>query len=81
MICIRDKGGDLTQSYHKNPYNNIKKIEKRSVTTQKNATKNFDYTRITDRLRTVGWSKNSHTTGVVKPVNERSTFSLTATAV
>ena len=36
---------------------------------------------ITDRLRTVSGSNNSHPTGVVKPVYERSTFPLTATAV
>ena len=33
----------------------------------KNANENFDYTTIADRLRTVSWSNNSHTTGVVKP--------------
>ena len=43
---------------------------------RKNASKNFDYTTIADRLRTV-----SHPTSVVKPVYKRSTFSLTATAV
>ena len=47
----------------------------------KNATKSFDYTTIADRLRTVSWSNSSHPTGVVKPVYERSTFPLTATAV
>ena len=47
----------------------------------KNTTKNFDYITIADRLRTVSWSNNSHPTGVVKPVYERSTFPLTATAV
>ena len=47
----------------------------------KNAIKNFDYTTIADRLRTVSWSNSSHPTGVVKPVYERSTFPLTATAV
>ena len=47
----------------------------------KNATKNFDYTTIADRLRTVSWSNSSYHTGVVKPVYERSTFPLTATAV
>ena len=47
----------------------------------KNATKNFDYTTIADRLRTVSWSNSSYSTGVVKPVYERSTFPLTATAV
>ena len=40
----------------------------------KNATKNFDYTTIADRLRTVSWSNSSHQTGVVKPVYERSTL-------
>ena len=35
-----------------------------------NATANFDYTTITDRLRTVSWSNKSHPTGVVKPVLE-----------
>ena len=33
----------------------------------KTATKNFDYTTIADRLRTVSWSNNSHQTGVIKP--------------
>ena len=47
----------------------------------KNATKNFDYTTIADRLKTVNWSNRSHPTGVVKTVYERSTFPLTATAV
>ena len=42
---------------------------------------NFDYTTIADRHRTVSWSNSSHPTGVVKPVNERSTFPLTASAV
>ena len=32
----------------------------------KNATKNFDYTTIADRLRTVSWSNSCHPTGVVK---------------
>ena len=47
----------------------------------KNATKNFDYTAVADRLRTVSWSNSSHPTGVVKPIYERSTFSLTTTAL
>ena len=46
-----------------------------------NTTKTFDYTKIVDRLRTVNWSSSSHPTGVVKPVYERLTFPLTATAV
>ena len=44
-------------------------------------TKNFDWTTITDRLTTVSWSNSSHSTSVDKPVYERSTFPLTATAV
>ena len=47
----------------------------------KNATKNYDYTTITDRLRTVSWSNNSHPSGVVKLVYVLSTFRLTATSV
>ena len=47
----------------------------------KHATKNFDYTTIADRHKTVSWSNSSHSTGMVKPVYERSTFPLTATAV
>ena len=47
----------------------------------KNATKNFDYTTITDRLRTVSWVTAVTPTGVVKPVYVRTTFLLTATAV
>ena len=47
----------------------------------KNATKNFDYTTIADRLRTVTWGNSSHSTCVVKPVYEGSTLPLTATAV
>ena len=35
----------------------------------KTATKNFDYTTIADRLRTVILGNDSHPTGVVKPVN------------
>ena len=54
---------------------------KKATWQHKNATKNFDDTTIADRLRTVNWSDNSHPTGVVKPVYERSTFPLTATAV
>ena len=47
----------------------------------KDATKNFDFSAIADRPRTVSWTNSSHSTGVVKPVSERSTFSLTETAV
>ena len=46
----------------------------------KNATKNFDYTTIADRLRTVSWGSDSHPSGVVKPVYGIPTFPLTAKA-
>ena len=76
----REKGRDLTQSYDKSPFNH-RKIKKATWQQKKNATENLDYTTIADRPRTVGWSNSSHPTGVVKPVYERSTFPLTATAV
>ena len=41
----------------------------------------FDYTTIVDRLRIVSWSNYSHPTGVVKPVSDSPTFSLTTRAV
>ena len=46
-----------------------------------NATKNFDFTTIANRLRTVSWRNSSHPTGAVKRVYERSTFPLTAKVV
>ena len=74
-----EKGRDLTQSYDKSPYTN-RKIQIASWQ-HKNATKNFDYTTIADRLRTVSWGNDSHPTGVVKPVYGIPTFQLTAKAV
>ena len=47
----------------------------------KNGTKNFNYIKITDRLRTVSWSVDGNPTGVVKPVYGILTFSLIAKAV
>ena len=41
---LREKEGDLTQSYDKTPYTNRKFENQR--TTHTNATKNFDYTTI-----------------------------------
>ena len=76
MTIWREKGRDLTQSCDKNPYTH-RTIQK-ATWQHKNATRNFDYTTIADRLRTVSWSNSSHPTGVVKPVYERSTFPLTA---
>ena len=43
--------------------------------------KNFDYTTIADRLRTVSWSNDSYQTGAVKPVYGIPTFPLTAKVV
>ena len=74
----KEKGRDLTQTCDKNPFT-LRKIQK-ATWQHKNATKNFDYTTIADRLSTVSLSNSSHPTGVVKPVYERSTFPLTATA-
>ena len=45
-----------------------KSKKQRDNNKKKNATKNFDYTTIADRLRTVSWSNSSHPTGMVKPV-------------
>ena len=55
---------DLMTKAHTPP----RKIQK-ATWQHKTATKNFDYTTIADRLRTVSWGNNSHPTGVVKPVN------------
>ena len=49
---------DLTQSYDKSPYTD-KQIQN-ATWQNKNATKNFDYTTIADRLRTVSLGKDSH---------------------
>ena len=49
----REKGRDQTQSYFKNPYTDRKK--QKATWQHTNATKNFDYTTISDRLRTVSW--------------------------
>ena len=73
------KGRGLTQSYDKSPCAH-RMIHKSNATTQ-NATENFDYTTIADRLRTVGWSNDSYTTGVCKPVYGIQTFPLTTEAV
>ena len=75
----RDKGRCLTQSYDKSPFTH-RKIQK-ATWKHKNATKNFDNTTIADQLRTVSLSNSSHPTGVIKPVYERTTFPLTATAM
>ena len=74
-----EEGRDLTQSYDKSPYTD-RKIQK-AMWQHKNATKNFDYTTIADRLRTVSWGNGSHPTGVVKLVYGIPTFPITAKVV
>ena len=51
----------------KAPTHTEKSKKQRDNTKKRN--KNFDYTTITDRFRTVSWSDNRHPTDVVKPVN------------
>ena len=58
----------------------LRKIQK-ATWQHKNVTKNFNYTTITDRLRTVSWGNDIHPTDVVKPVCWIPTFPLTAKAV
>ena len=79
IVNYREKRRDLTQSCDKNPYTH-RTIQK-ATWQHNNTTKNFDYTTVADRLRTVSWSNSSHPIGVVKPVYERSTFPLTAKVV
>ena len=74
-----EKGRDLIPSCDKSPYTHRK--TKKETWQHTNATKNFDYTTIADRLRTVNWGNDSHPTGVVKPVNGIPTFPLIAKAV
>ena len=59
----------------------VHRQEKKATWQHKNAIKNFEYTTIADRLRTVSGSNNSHPTGVVKAVYGRLTFLLTAKVV
>ena len=77
-MVLRKTERDLTQSYNERPY-----INSNSTTNwqNKNTKKNFDYTTIADRLRTVSWSNTSHQTGLVKPVYGYSNFPLTTKAV
>ena len=75
---VSEKGRNLTHSYDKSPYTD-RKIQK-ARWKHKNATKNFDYTTIADRLRTVSWDNDSHQTGVIKPAYGIPTFPLTAKA-
>ena len=60
-LVEREKGRDPTQSYDKDPYTDGK-IQK-ATWQHKDATKNFDYTTIADRLRPVSWGNDSQLTG------------------
>ena len=60
--AMQREKGDLTQSYEKTP---IPTENSKTKGQHTNAIKNFDYTTIADRLRTVSWSNNSHPIGVV----------------
>ena len=62
VSLIRDNGRDQTQFYDKSPYThqNTKKQHDNTKHHQ-----NFDNTTISDRLRTVSWSNDSHQSGVV----------------
>ena len=75
----REKERALTQSYDKNTYTH-RKIQK-AMWQHKNATKNFDYITIADRLRTVSWSNGSHPIGLIKPVYGIPTLPVTAKTV
>ena len=64
LKCLwREKGRDLTKSYDKSPFTH--RTLRKATWQHKNATKNFDYTTIADRLRTVIKGNDSHPTGVV----------------
>ena len=60
---LREKTGDLTQFYDKNPYTN-RKFEKKPMDNTKTPPK----TSITQRLRTVSCSNSNYPTGGVKPI-------------
>ena len=49
---------DLTPSFDESPYT-PRQFQKETFQ-HKNATKNFDYTRIPDRLWTASWGNDSH---------------------
>ena len=78
LFRVEEKKKDIWLSPMKKPYTSRKFITTRQ---HKNATKNFHYTTISDRLKTVSSSKNSHPTGVVKPVYGYASFPLIAKAV
>ena len=63
----------MTQSYDnkfKPPYYQSRKVKRQ----HKDDRKNFDYTMIADRLKTVSWTNYCYRTAVVKPVYGIPTF-------
>ena len=69
-VNSKRKGRYLTQSFDKSPYTHRNKIQK-ATWQHKNATKNFDYTTIADRLRTaVSWSNYSHQGSTANQIGE-----------
>ena len=78
--CIQRKKEEIWLSPMTEALTPTEKSKKQRDNT-KNATKNFDYITIADRLRTVSWGNDSHPAGVVKPVYGIPTFPLTAKAV
>ena len=72
---VREKRRDLTRSYDKSPYTHRK--PQKATWQHTNATKDFHYTTIADRLRAVIRGNDSHLTGMVKPIYGIPTFPLT----
>ena len=70
-LKLREKERDFLSPMTKAPYQ--QKIQQ-PIDNTKYANKNFDYTTIVNRLRTVSWSNYSHPTGVIKPVYGYPTF-------
>ena len=77
-VLLWAKGRNLTQSYDKISYI-YRKLQK-AKWQNKYATKNFDYIKIANRLRTVSCSDDSNATGVVMIVYGIPTFPLTENA-
>ena len=75
LEMYREKEGDLTQSYDKNPYTN-RKFETKGQHTQTPPKTSITQQLRTDLGRSVGVTSNP--TGVVKPVYGIPTFPLTA---
>ena len=78
MGKVKKKGKRSDSVLWQKSLHRTKQSKKQRDNTYNNAIKNLDYITITDRLRTVSLSNNSHPTGVVKPVYERSAFPLIA---